>query len=94
MRDLIADAGVPPIDRDLMAGAFSRELAELLGQLGDRERLIVERRFGLGGGEPRTLRELGAEFRISNERVRQIEAQALERLRRSRRTQRLRGYLN
>ena len=94
VQDLIEDSGIAPVDKELMARSFSRQLGELLAQLDDKERLIVEGRFGLAGREPRTLRELGQELGLSRERIRQIEARALEKLRRSQRAQQLRGYLN
>jgi RNA polymerase primary sigma factor len=59
----------------------SEELRDALGQLAQRERLIVMLRFGIGDGRMRTQREVGVELRISRERVRQIEGQALAKLR-------------
>ncbi len=56
-------------------------LEELLGELPEREQRILELRYGLGEGEPLTLEEVGKRLGISRERVRQLEEQALERLR-------------
>ncbi len=79
--DLVADRDAPnPFD--LAAGALARkDLAELLGCLADRERQVVTWRFGLDGGTPRTLDEIGGHYGVSRERVRQIEAKALTKLR-------------
>ena len=94
LQDLIEDSSVAPLDAALLAESFERQLGELLGQLDEKERYIVDRRFGLGGEEPKTLAELGEELHLSRERIRQIEARALDRLRRSQRAVQLRGYLN
>ena len=94
VQDLIEDSQIAPLDQALMAQSFQRQLGELLDQLEDRERYIVEQRFGLTGGDPRTLAELGEDMSLSRERIRQIEARALDKLRRSQRTYQLKGYLN
>ena len=57
------------------------DVAELLGCLDEREREILRLRFGLDRGEPRTLDEVGQHFRLTRERIRQIEAKALSKLR-------------
>lgn len=94
VEDLIADPSIAPADKALMTRSFERQLGELLSQLDARERLVVEHRFGLHNQEPRTLAELGVSLGLSRERVRQIEARALEKLRRSQRVHQLMGYLN
>ena len=94
MQDLIADPNIAPLDKALMAQSFERQLRQLLDQLDDKERMIVERRFGLAADTPQTLAELGEALNLSRERIRQIQARALEKLRRSQRAQQLRGYLN
>lgn len=67
---------------DLMYGELQlRSIAQAIHELPERERRVVEMRYGLDGQEPRTLGEIAADFRISRERVRQVEAKALERLR-------------
>ena len=53
----------------------------LLGDLKERERQVIELRFGLRDGHPRTLEEVGKEFNVTRERIRQIEAKALRKLR-------------
>ena len=68
-------------------------VAEALDQLSDRERDIIRLRFGLDGGEMRTLEEVGKEFGVTRERVRQIESKTLAKLRHPIRSQGLRGFL-
>jgi RNA polymerase primary sigma factor len=69
------------------------EIAAVLQTLSTRERRVVELRFGLGDGRPRTLQEVGREFGITRERIRQIEAKTLSKLRHPSRARRLRDYL-
>ena len=57
------------------------EIAKLLGPLDEREREILRLRFGLDRGEPRTLEEVGEHFNLTRERIRQIEARAMSKLR-------------
>jgi len=64
---------------DRMLGA---EVERLLGSLGERERQILRLRYGLDRGEPRTLEGVGAELHLTRERIRQIERNALAKLRR------------
>ena len=63
------------------ASLLSGEVAKLLVVLDDRERAILQLRFGLDRGEPRTLDEVGAHFNLTRERIRQIEARAISKLR-------------
>ena len=80
-----------------VAAAIEEELNEYLNgclqALSPREEYILRARFGLGNGEVRTLEEIGKELKLSRERVRQIEARALEKLRHPSRNRRLRGFL-
>ena len=69
-------------------------LREALDELPERERQIIELRFGMKDDRPRTLEEVGREFDITRERVRQIQMKTLNLLREQRRTQNLREYLN
>jgi RNA polymerase primary sigma factor len=70
------------------------ELANVLGTLTQRERRVIELRFGLKGEQPRTLEEVGQRFGVTRERIRQIEAKTLAKLKSYRDTQRLRDFLD
>ena len=94
LEDLIRDQSITPVDEILIAQSFEEGLQALLSQLDEKERIIIERRFGLGDREPQTLAEIGAEMHLSRERIRQIEERALGKLRRSQRAKQLLGYLN
>jgi len=69
------------------------ELGAVLGQLTQRERKVIELRFGLKGEHPRTLEEVGQRFGVTRERIRQIEAKTLAKLKSYREAQRLRDFL-
>src|SRR5262245_63137259 len=94
LEDLIQDQSVTPVDEVLIARSFEEELQNLLLQLDEKEKVIIERRFGLGDREPQTLAEIGSEMNLSRERIRQLEERALGKLRRSQRAKQLLGYLN
>jgi RNA polymerase sigma factor (sigma-70 family) len=79
--DVVEDrSAVSPFDA-AAASLLSGEVAKLLVVLDDRERAILQLRFGLDRGEPRTLDEVGAHFNLTRERIRQIEARAMSKLR-------------
>ena len=71
----------------------TRPSSEVLGELTEREQEIVRMRFGLDGGQAKTLEEVGKEFGVTRERIRQIEAKTLAKLRHPQRSQRLREFL-
>ena len=93
LEDFIQDeeAGIPADEagRQLLR----RELMSVLKSLTPREERVITLRFGLDDGRPRTLEELGKEFNVTRERIRQIEAKALRKLRHPSRAKRLRDYL-
>ena len=92
--DFIQDDNVPvPAD----AAAFTllkEQLVEVLGTLTDREQKVLSLRFGLEDGRARTLEEVGKEFSVTRERIRQIEAKALRKLRHPSRSRKLKDYLD
>jgi RNA polymerase sigma factor (sigma-70 family) len=94
LEDLIQDLSITPHDEVLIKNSFEEQLHSLLTQLDDKERMVVERRFGLDDREPQTLAEIGSDLHLSRERIRQIEERALNKLRRSQRARQLLGYLN
>ncbi len=75
------------------AGLLKEKLAQVLGTLSERERRILEMRFGLADGNGHTLEELGKSYRLTRERIRQIEAKALRKLRHPTRAFHLKGFL-
>ncbi len=72
---------------------LKEQLSEIISTLTDREQKIIRLRFGIGGGRPHTLEEVGAEFDVTRERIRQIEAKALAKLRKNKDTKKLHEYL-
>jgi RNA polymerase primary sigma factor len=92
--DLLEQYVVPDADEEVLRRSFEETLREALEELSDKERQVLTLRFGLEDDEPKTLREIGAIMGLSRERVRQIENQALAKLRRSSKARALASYLN
>ncbi len=92
--DLLEQTVLPDTDERILRESFMRALGDALAELPDRERNVLELRFGLRDDQPKTLREIGEILDLSRERVRQIESRALNKLRRSHKTRSLAGYLN
>jgi RNA polymerase primary sigma factor len=91
--DFIEDDSVPgPVD-SASRRLLREQMSEILEGLNDRERRVLIMRFGLEDGIPRTLEDVGREFNVTRERVRQIEAKALRKLRHPLRSRKLRDYL-
>ena len=91
--DFIQDDNMP-VPMDAAAFTLLREqLIEVLGSLTDREQKVLRLRFGLDDGRTRTLEEVGKEFNVTRERIRQIEAKALRKLRHPSRSRKLKDYL-
>jgi RNA polymerase primary sigma factor len=91
--DLIEDSeSIAPADI-VSVGLLQSHVEAVLTHLGEREREVVRMRYGLTDGEPRTLEEVGRAFGVTRERVRQIEAKSLAKLRHPHLAQQLRDYL-
>ena len=90
--DLLETDEITPEDT-LMRESLRRDLQQLLADLTTRERDVIQMRFGLGDGQPYSLAEIGRALELSRERVRQIEAKALQKLRQPKRRNRVRDYL-
>ncbi|HXU97876.1 MAG TPA: sigma-70 family RNA polymerase sigma factor, partial [Jiangellaceae bacterium] len=91
--DLIEDADTETPAEFVAQLMLKDHLDAVLGSLGERERAVVRLRYGLDDGEARTLEEVGRHFGVTRERVRQIEAKTLSKLRRGRFAPALREYL-
>lgn len=91
--DFVEDAGVQAPEEVVTQGLLRDDLEEVMKALTDRERQVLKMRFGLDDGHPRTLEEVGREFRVTRERIRQIEAKALRKLKHPTRARKLREYL-
>ena len=92
--DFIEDTDAP-VAVDVVSYAMMQEqLHEVLTTLSERESAVVKMRFGLTDGEPKTLDEIGREFGLTRERIRQIESKTLSKLRHPSRSQALRDYLD
>ncbi|MGA1606632.1 MAG: sigma-70 family RNA polymerase sigma factor [Planctomycetota bacterium] len=77
---LLADDEAVPVHESVKEGDLEFELGAALAELPDRERMILKRRFGLGGGEPETLADIAQDLGVTAERVRQLQKAAIERL--------------
>ena len=92
--DFIQDDNVPVPAEAAAATLLKEQLGEVLNTLTDREQKVLRLRFGMNDGRARTLEEVGKEFDVTRERIRQIEAKALRKLRHPSRSRKLRDYLD
>ena len=92
--DFIQDENVPVPAEAAAFTLLKEQLEEVLGTLTDREQKVLKLRFGLDDGRARTLEEVGKEFNVTRERIRQIEAKALRKLRHPSRRRKLEDYLD
>jgi RNA polymerase primary sigma factor len=92
--EFIEDEEVPPPVDLILDEELHELLQEVLWKLPSRERQIIDLRFGLSSGDPRTLQEIAEEFGLSRERIRQIEGEVLRKLRHPHFGRKLRAYLN
>ena len=79
--DFLSKHGTAEVEESVLKEVLEKEIANLLAKLPEKERKVIELRFGLGGNEPKTLREIGDILGVSRERVRQLETRALRKLR-------------
>ncbi len=91
--DFIEDDSLPGPADQANRHLLKEQMSEILSGLSERERKVLEMRFGLKDGNARTLEEVGQEFGVTRERIRQIEAKALRKLRHPIRSRKLRDYL-
>ncbi|OGH18716.1 MAG: RNA polymerase sigma factor RpoD [Candidatus Levybacteria bacterium RIFCSPHIGHO2_12_FULL_38_12] len=91
--DFIHDTNAPTLFDAASRELLKEQVDQVLGTLSDRERRVLEERFGLKDGRPKTLEEVGKMFAVTRERIRQIEAKALRKLRHPSRGNKLRDYL-
>ena len=91
--DFVADNNVLTPEDNVESVMLREHIDTLLGDLKERERQVIVLRFGLEDGHPRTLEEVGREFKVTRERIRQIEAKALRKLRNPVRSKRIRDFL-
>ena len=93
LKDFVPDEAVSAPTEDTSKELLKQQLLEVLGTLSPREQKVIELRFGLRDGKPRTLETVGREFGVTRERIRQIEAKAIRKLRHPTRAKLLKDYL-
>ena len=91
--DFVEDASVQAPDEIVMQGLLHEDLEKVMSTLTDREKTVLKLRFGIEDGHNRTLEEVGKVFNVTRERIRQIEAKALRKLKHPTRAKKLREYL-
>jgi RNA polymerase primary sigma factor len=92
--DRIEDTISPSVEYEIIKSSIQQQIRNLLGELREKEALVLKLRFGLDDHQPKTLQEIGNMLKLSRERIRQIEQKAMRKLARSHKLQKLRGYLN
>ncbi len=92
LSDFIADDKIVSPDQEVAHSILTDQITEILGSLSEKERKILEMRHGLLDGTFHTLEEVGKEFGVTRERIRQIEAKALEKIRQHEKARRLKSY--
>jgi RNA polymerase primary sigma factor len=94
LQHFLEDQRIPAPDHSAMKHLLREELEKVLNTLSDRERRVIRRRFGFDDGHYYTLEEVGREFGVTRERIRQIEAKALRRLKSQKRSVRVKDFLD
>ena len=90
----IVDADSPSPVQEAELNILKEQIQDVLSDLNERERKVISLRFGIDDGYPRTLEEVGSIFKVTRERIRQIEAKALRKLRHPRRSRKLRDFIH
>ncbi len=90
----LLDSGSKSIEDDIISKTLKQSLGDIIDELTEREAKIIELRFGIEGDAPKTLEEIGDMLKISRERVRQLEARALSKLRKKAMRKKLHDFLN
>jgi len=94
VEDRLSDPASPSVEYQIIKASVQQQIRETLGELDEKEALVIKLRFGLEDDRPRTLQEIGQQLKLTRERIRQIEQKAMRKLGRSHKLQHLRGYLN
>ena len=94
MGDFIEDEKTQSPGENVNVKILKEQLLRVLDTLTPREQKVVRLRYGLDDGKPRTLEEVGKEFNVTRERIRQIEAKALRKLRHPSRSKKLKDFLD
>ncbi|MFN3813473.1 MAG: RNA polymerase sigma factor RpoD/SigA [Aquificaceae bacterium] len=92
--DFLSQHGTADVEESIITEVLEKEMSNMLDRLPEKERRVIELRFGLRGEEPRTLREIGDILNISRERVRQLETRALRKLRNMAMKKHLKDFLS
>ncbi len=92
--DRLEDHLAEPVEYMIVKNSIQQQIREILGELEDKESLVLKLRFGMDDNRPRTLQEIGDRLSLTRERIRQIEKKAMRKLAQSQTLQQLRGYLN
>lgn len=93
LSDFVADNSTVEPERNAISVLLRDQIDELLNDLTEREKQVIVMRYGLDGGQPHTLEEVGEVFHVTRERIRQIEAKALRKLRNPVRSRKIRDFL-
>lgn len=94
LEDTLEQHILPSVEESIFKNFMEKSLMECLTILDKREKRVIDLRFGLQDNKPKTLKEIGELMQLSRERIRQIEAKALDKLRSYQKCQRLQSYLN
>lgn len=94
VEDRISDPDSPSVEYQIIKASVQQQIRDSLGELDEKEALVLKSRFGLDDDRPLTLQEIGERLGLTRERIRQIEQKAMRKLSRLQKLQHLRGYLN